>query len=172
MWPHSYTTAVGQRPADTWYCKYRVCPSSLNLHSNEVVMWQLYVDILNLYSDPEIYLIYLQLLLCFECLEHVLLHTASLDSSVQSESGTGTGLSLGHKLVSAILRDHMRPIYSSLMTSCPMKLVAACLRLLTAMVLQGHQAARDVQQSFNFGYKPLVVFPNRTHRVKVCSEPT
>lgn len=113
------------------------------------------------------YFILLQLLLCFECLESVLLHTASLDSSVQSESSTGTGPSLGLKLVSAILHDHMRPIYSSLMTSCPMKLVAACLRLLTAMVLQGHQAARDVQQIFNFGYKPLIVFPNRTHRVKV-----
>ena len=105
------------------------------------------------------------MLLCFECLESILLHTASLQ--FQSDSGSGMGPSPSHKLVGAILRDHMRPLYSALMTSCPMKLVAACLRLLTAMVMQGHTAARDVQQTFNFSYKPLIVFPNRTNRVKV-----
>ena len=110
----------------------------------------------------------MQLLLCFKCLEAILLHTASLESAAQSDSGTGMGPSAGHQLVGAILRDHMRPIYSSLMASCPMKLVASGLRLLTAMVLQGRLAARDVQQGFNFGYKPLIVFPNRTHRVQVC----
>ena len=108
-----------------------------------------------------------QLLLCFECLENILLHTASLHSSSQSDTGTGMGPSPGHKLVSVLLGDHMRPLYSSLMVSCPMKLVAACLRLLTAMVMQGQHTARDVQQNFNFAYKPLIVFPNRTHRVKV-----
>ena len=102
------------------------------------------------------------MLLCFECLESILLHAAS-----QSQSDSGMGPSPGHKLVGVILRDHMRPLYSALMTSCPMRLVAACLRLLTAMVMQGHTAARDVQQSFNFAYKPLIVFPNRTNRVKV-----
>lgn len=105
------------------------------------------------------------MLLCFECLESILLHTASLQS--QSDSGSGMGSSPGHKLLGAILQDHMRPLYSALMTSCPMKLVAACLRLLTAMVMQGRTAARDVQQTFNFSYKPLIVFPNRTNRVKV-----
>ena len=107
------------------------------------------------------------MLLCLECLENILLYTASLEALSQSDTGSGMGLSPGHKLVGTILRDHMRPIYSSLMTSCPMKLVAACLRLLTAMVLQGHHSARDVQQNFNFTYKSLVVFPNRTNRVKV-----
>ena len=106
------------------------------------------------------------MLLCFECLEAILLYTASLQS--QSDSGSGMGQSPGHKLVGAILRDHMRPLYSALMTSCPMRLVGACLRLLTAMVMQGHTAARDVQQTFNFAYKPLLVFPNRTNRIKVC----
>lgn len=141
----------------------------MNIHS-EIVMWQpcdsIIVTSVVLLVNRR-YFSSWQLLLCFECLENILLHIASLDSSAQSDSGTGMGHSLGHKLVCAILRDHMRPIYSSLMTSCPMKLVASCLRLLTAMVLQGHQAARDVQQGFNFGYKPLIVFPNRTHRVKV-----
>ncbi|CAI8045559.1 Nucleolar pre-ribosomal-associated protein 1, partial [Geodia barretti] len=88
----------------------------------------------------------------------------------QSDSGSGMGQSPGHKLVGAILRDHMRPLYSALMTSCPMRLVGACLRLLTAMVMQGHTAARDVQQTFNFAYKPLLVFPNRTNRIKGTSD--
>ena len=110
----------------------------------------------------------LQMLLCFECLETILLHTASLQASTESDTGTGMGSSPGHALVGAILRDHMRPLYSALMPSCPMKLVAACLRLLTAVVMQGRTAARDVQQSFNFAYKPLFVLPNRTNRVKVC----
>ena len=109
-----------------------------------------------------------QLLLCFECLENILLHTASLEASTQSDSGTGMGSSPGRNLVGTILRDHMRPIYSSLMTTCPMKLVGACLRLLTAMVMQSTHTARDVQKNFNFAYKPLVVLPNRTHKVKVC----
>ena len=49
-----------------------------------------------------------------------------------------------------------------------MRLVASCLRLLTAMVAQGPNAAREVQRMFNFGYKPLEVFPTRTHIVQVC----
>ena len=105
------------------------------------------------------------MLLCFECLESILLHTASLQT--QSDSGSGMGQSPGHKLVGTILRGHMRPLYSALMTSCPMRLVAACLRLLTAMVMQGTTTARDIQQTFNFTYKPLSVFPNRTNRIKV-----
>ena len=105
------------------------------------------------------------MLLCFECLESVLLHTAS---TTQSETGSGMGRSPGHMLAGVVLRNHMRPLYSALMTSSPMKLVAACLRLLTAMVMQGHTAARDVLQHFNFAYKSLIVLPNRTNRVKVC----
>ena len=64
------------------------------------------------------------------------------------------------------------------MTSVPMRLVAACLRALVAMVMQGTESARELQQVFNFGYKPLEVFPNRTNPVQasidwyrtVCSE--
>ena len=111
-------------------------------------------------------------LLCFQCLELILLHTASLEPEISTgttaaSTGTGVRLSPGHLLVSAILRDHMHPLYSSLQVSCPNKLVGATLRLLTAMVVQGHQAARDVQHLFNFGYKPLSLLPGRTHRIQV-----
>lgn len=75
--------------------------------------------------------------------------------------------SVGSRLVSTILTSHMRCIYSCLQTTQPMRLVASCLKLLTAMVLQGPATAKDIQQSFNFGYKPLEVLPNRTHLLQV-----
>ena len=78
--------------------------------------------------------------------------------------------SIGAKLVAAILSNHMRCIYTSLQSSQPMRLVASCLKLLTAMVLQGPRVARDIQQSFNFGYKPLEVLPSRTHLLEVSAE--
>jgi len=61
----------------------------------------------------------------------------------------------------------MRPVYSSLVTMVPMKLVAACLKLLVAMVAQGPRSARELQQAFNFGYKPLEFLPQKTHKIQV-----
>lgn len=115
------------------------------------------------YCKPPCLIPLFQLLLCFQCLENILLYTAS----DESHSSTGMGPSPGTQLTRSILSEHMRPLYSSLVTTCPMKLVAACLRLLTAMVMQGRHTAREVQQSFNFGYKPLTLFPAKTHRVQV-----
>lgn len=61
----------------------------------------------------------------------------------------------------------MRPIYSSLATTNPNVLIVACLRLLTAMVAQGNQSARETQLVFNFSYKPLGMLAGRTHQVQV-----
>jgi hypothetical protein len=116
---------------------------------------------------------HLQLLLCFQCLEQVLLFTASpslpvtVDSTTSPASSASHYVSVGSMLVSTILTSHMRCIYSCLQTSQPMRLVASCLKLLTAMVLQGPGTARDIQQSFNFGYRPLEVLPSRTHLLEV-----
>ncbi len=102
-----------------------------------------------------------QVLLCFQCLEQILLFTASPPTPHTLSHSPGTGL------VQAILKDHMRPIYSSLATANPNKLIAACVRVLTAMVAQGNQSARDVQLVFNFGYKPLGMLCGRTHTIQV-----
>ena len=116
---------------------------------------------------------HLQLLVCFQCLEQLLLFTASpslpttADSAASPASSAKHYASVGSTLVSTILTNHMRCIYSCLQTSQPMRLVASCLKLLTAMVLQGPGTARDIQQSFNFGYKPLEVLPSRTHLLPV-----
>lgn len=61
----------------------------------------------------------------------------------------------------------MRPVYSSLVTTVPMVLIAACLRLLAAMVAQGPRSAREVQRTFNFGYKPLEFLPHKSHLIQV-----
>ena len=78
--------------------------------------------------------------------------------------------SAGAKLVAAILSNHMRCVYTSLQSTQPVRLVASCLKLLTAMVLQGPRVARDIQQNFNFTYKPLDVLPGRTHLLEVSVE--
>ena len=115
-----------------------------------------------------------QLLVCFQCLEQVLLFTASPSlpaDSASPDSNKSSAMhytSVGLKLVATILSSHMRCIYSCLQTTQPMRLVASCLKLLTAMVLQGPSTARDIQQSFNFGYKPLQLLPSRTHQLQVC----
>ena len=109
-----------------------------------------------------------QLLLCFHCLEQVLLYTASPSSSNLPSTST-LSHSPGTRLVQTILKNHMRPIYSSLLTAGPNKLIAACLHLLAAMVTQGLVSAREVQLVFNFGYKPLQILPNRTNRIQVGS---
>ena len=116
-----------------------------------------------------------QLLLCFQCLEQILLFTASPSTAESAspdslKSLTTLYASVGSKLVADILSSHMRCIYSSLQTSQPMALVASAVKLLTAMVLQGPSAARDIQQSFNFGYKPLETLPSRTGVPQVSAE--
>ncbi len=108
-----------------------------------------------------------QLLLCFELLEEMLLFTASNETSVSSfPTSTVPYHIIGVKLTQTLTVDHLRVFYSSLMTSVPMRLVAACLRVLVAMVMQGTESARELQQVFNFGYKPLEVFPNRTNPIQ------
>lgn len=56
----------------------------------------------------------------------------------------------------------MRCVYHTLLSTQPMKLVQSSLRLLTAMVMQGAESAKQVQLVFNFAYKPLETFFNRT----------
>ena len=122
-----------------------------------------------------IHCMHLQLLVCFQCLEQLLLFTASPslpttdDLHVTASSATSAKhyASVGSTVVSTILTSHMRCIYSCLQTSQPMRLVASWMKLLTAMVLQGPGTARDIQQSFNFGYKPHEILPSRTHLLQV-----
>ena len=118
---------------------------------------------------------HIQLLLCFQCLEQILLFTASPATAESASPDSLKSLtklcsSVGSKLVADILSSHMRCIYSSLQTSQPMRLIASAVKFLTAMVLQGPSAARDVQQSFNFGYKPLEMLPSRTHVPQVSAD--
>ena len=125
---------------------------------------------------------HVQLLLCFRCLEQILLYTASTTtlppaqysapiSSAPSSASSFSKLShsVGSKLVQAVLQNHMRPIYSSLMSTAPTKLMGSCLGLLAAMVTQGSRSAREVQLIFNFGYKALGVLPSRTNKIPVSN---
>ena len=61
----------------------------------------------------------------------------------------------------------MKCIYHSLRSVVPVRLVAACLRLLVVMVMQGSDSAKELQLVFNFGYKPLAIFANRNTPIKV-----
>lgn len=106
----------------------------------------------------------LQLLLCFEVLERVLLFTASDEMFVSSfPTSTVPYQSIGAKLAQTLIVNHLRVFYSSLVTTNLMRVVAACLRVLVAMVMQGMESCRELQRVFNFGYKPLEVFPHRTN---------
>lgn len=104
-----------------------------------------------------------QLLLCFKCLEPVLLFTSAPPTTA---TPTPTAIkqfrTTGHRLVQRLLTHHTRPIYRSLLSTQPTKLAQSCLRLLAAMVMQGLDSARQVQQVFNFGYKPLQAFFGKT----------
>jgi hypothetical protein len=106
-------------------------------------------------------LLSVQLLLCFKCLEQVLLYTSDPPTSAMPTAARFHH-TLGHRLTQRILANHMKCIYHSLLSTQPMNLVQSCLRLLATMVVQGADSARQVQQVFNFSYKPLQVFFGRT----------
>ena len=125
-----------------------------------------------------------QLLVCFQCLEQVLLFTAAPPTSGENPTTSSSGEApptvtptsslivkqyhtIGHRLVQKLLAQHLKCFYHSLMSSLPMKLVGACLRLLAAMVMQGADSAREVQLVFNFSYKPLAVLVNKTTPISV-----
>ena len=100
-------------------------------------------------------------------LEEVLLFTASAQTSISPLTTTTAPYhSIGVKLTQTLIGNHLKIFYSSLMTSVPMRLVASCLRVLVGMVMQGVESAREIQQVFNFAYKPLEVFPNRTNTIQ------
>ena len=112
-----------------------------------------------------IFLPSIQLLLCFSCLEKILLHTTSTPSS--SSSSSKFDHTIGRKLVQSLLASHMRPVYFSITSYAPNGLTAAALQLLTAMVAQGPRAARDVQVAFNFNFKPVGLLAHRTAALHV-----
>lgn len=61
-----------------------------------------------------------------------------------------------------LLSNNLKCVYHSLRSTVPVRLVGACLRLLTAMAMQGVDSAKEILQAFNFGYKPLGTFSSRT----------
>lgn len=103
----------------------------------------------------------MQLLLCFSCLEQVLLLTAALPTSATPTVMKQLCTS-GRRLVQRLISSHMKSVYHCLLSAVPARLTGACLRLLAAMVMQGADSAREVQLVFNFGYKPLGTFPGKT----------
>ncbi len=128
--------------------------------------------------------------MCFQCLEQILLFTAAPPPATPISDGdppTAVPASeeqevpamptscltakqyhtIGHRLVQKLLCNHLKSFYHSLMSSLPMKLVGACLRLLAAMVMQGADSAREIQLVFNFSYKPLVSLVNKTTPISI-----
>ena len=75
--------------------------------------------------------------------------------------------SVGERLVASTLASHMKSIYHCLRTVVPSKLIGACLRFLTAMVMQGVEPARKLMVEFNFSYKPLGIFVNKNSPIPV-----
>lgn len=102
----------------------------------------------------------LQLLVCLKCLEQVLLFTASAATPTPDLTPVHSKhySALGRRLVQRLLASHLKCLYHSLRSTAPVRLVGACLRLLTAMVIQGADSAKEVQLVFNLSYKPLQTF--------------
>lgn len=74
---------------------------------------------------------------------------------------------VGEKVVTTILADHTSSLYHCLRTVVPSKLIGACLRFLAAMVMQGVESAKKLQSTFNFAYKPLTIFVNKSAPIAV-----
>ncbi|XP_042543241.1 nucleolar pre-ribosomal-associated protein 1 [Dipodomys spectabilis] len=83
--------------------------------------------------------------LIFQAFEAILLRTASDLSHFQV---------VGANIVKKLLNNHMKLICESLYAS-GYRMARACLDLLTAMVTQGPEAARDVCSHFDLNKKPL-----------------
>ena len=96
---------------------------------------------------------YLQLILCFELLETVLLFTAS---------SSGHFHSVGVGVVKNVLQNHMRVVYSALAGAGTRRLVLLALKLLTSLVMQSGGCARDVFTLFDFSYKYLEAISRHT----------
>lgn len=104
---------------------------------------------------------FFQVILCFKCLEQVLLFTAAPPTSA-TPAAVKHYCTSGHRLVQRLLSGHMRCVYHALLSTQPMRVVLSCFRLLAAMVLQGSASARMVLQGFNCSYKPLETFFGKT----------
>jgi len=74
---------------------------------------------------------------------------------------------VGRRVVMGMLTSHLKSIYHCLRTVVPSKLIGACLRFLTAMVMQGAEPARKLMMEFNFSYKPLGIFVNKNAPIPV-----
>ncbi|KAM4888753.1 nucleolar pre-ribosomal-associated protein 1 [Thomomys bottae] len=83
--------------------------------------------------------------LIFQAFEAILLRTASDLSHFQV---------VGTNIVKKLLNNHMKLICESLYAS-GYRMARACLDLMTAMVTQGSEAARDVCSHFDLNKKPL-----------------
>ncbi|XP_055965198.1 nucleolar pre-ribosomal-associated protein 1 [Sorex fumeus] len=86
-----------------------------------------------------------EMLLVFQALEAILLRTAS-DLAHLHMAGTG--------IVKKLLNSHMKLLCEALYAS-GYRMARACLNLLTAMVAQGAEAARDVSSLFDLNKKTL-----------------
>ncbi|XP_019850341.1 PREDICTED: uncharacterized protein LOC109581046 [Amphimedon queenslandica] len=92
------------------------------------------------------------ILLCYLLLEHVLFFTAS-DKLPPARASYS---SLGRRLVTTLLQEHMYTINNSLSSNKPDKLSATALKLLTVSVMQGKESVLEILDTFNFGSARLV----------------
>ena len=91
-------------------------------------------------------------------LEDILLFTADDEHYV----------TMGSRLATALLESHMTSINYSLSPNKPAVLVAAALKLLTAIVMQGRNTAIEVLNKFDFGSSYLDPLPRQHKKFKVC----
>ncbi|XP_038622182.1 nucleolar pre-ribosomal-associated protein 1 [Tachyglossus aculeatus] len=86
-----------------------------------------------------------EMLLVLQALEAILLRTASDLAHLRI---------VGTNIVKTLIHNHMKVLYASLFAS-GYQMSRACLNLMSAMVAQGPDAARDVYSHFDFNKKPL-----------------
>ena len=106
--------------------------------------------------------------MCFLLLEHVLFFTAS-DKPARITDQTSYS-SLGGRLVTTLLQDHMYTINNSLSSNKPDILSATALKLLTMSVMQGKESVLEILDTFNFGSARLVglVERDKVFQVRSC----
>ncbi|NXG83836.1 NPA1P protein, partial [Stercorarius parasiticus] len=95
-----------------------------------------------------------EMLLIFQALEAILLRTAS-DLSHFSV--------VGMNIVKKLIHSHMKSVYAALYSENP-RMNQVCLTLLSAMVAQGPDSARDVYSHFDFNNKFLPGLLKKRHK--------
>ena len=87
-----------------------------------------------------------------EILETIILHMAEEDTRIKSKSTA---------IITKIFTKHKKLVYNSLNPSSPVKLTAAMLKLLTAIVMQGSPVAKEMLTTFDFSHKTFSMLVNR-----------